>query len=137
MELEESYDRNRGSGSGTAPAYTIEARCTSRPKKVGDIILDKEWRNIDFTRGNYGVPLSRFNRYIYEQCGMFNYQAAQALRWWFHAELENEPLGGLCIDTRLVKHLIKYSYSAEAIGQHDIVDGKDRSNIMPDGNKDV
>lgn len=137
MKLEDDYKTEKESGSGTTVGYSVEARCSCRePKKVGDIILHDKWQRIHFNKGFPGVPQPKVHLYELERAGLLGYQTAQALRWWFHAELEREILGGLCIESRLVKHQVEYSYKSTAISQHEIIGGNDRSNSMPDWGKE-
>jgi len=144
MEAEESkeinpeYPKKGQSHSGTVSAYSVEARYNyPEPKQFGDIILHKEWKKMYFPEGKHGVPVG--NKFDYAQIalGLLSYQAAQALRWWLHAEAEVEMLGGLCLETRIVKHMVTFSVSEEKVSHHDIIGGEDRSNCVPDwGKKD-
>jgi hypothetical protein len=68
---------------------------------------------------------------------LLSFSSAQAIRWWFHAENEdnqhkgvrigNTKLGwgtktsSIGIETRLVKHEVKYSYTITAVSAHDEV----------------
>ena len=137
MKLEDDYQTDGNSGSGTTTGYSVEARCSCRePKRYGDLILHDKWQTIHFPKGSPGVPPPKFQQYELERTGLHGYQAAQALRWWFHAELEQEIMGGLCIETRIIKHEIEYSYKATAISQHEVIGSEDRTNYMPDWGKD-
>lgn len=40
--------------------------------------------------------------------------------------------GGLCLDTRIVKHEVRYSYGSTRKTEHCLIGGDDRSSIMPD-----
>jgi hypothetical protein len=65
----------------------------------------------------------------------FSYQAAQALRWWFHANAD-AGIGGICLRSRIVKFAIKYSIEVARQTEHCEIGGDDRTNCIPDwGNK--
>jgi hypothetical protein len=103
--------------SGTLVGYSVEGRWNyPAPKMFGDQILDKEWRTLKFQEGAGGVPtngcMSSERQYL-AQYGLFTQPAAEALRWWFIANAEASEFGMFCLETRIVKHLIKYSSSAE------------------------
>jgi hypothetical protein len=111
MTDEQVYPISGQSGSGTHISYSVEARSTYiRPQQVGDIILDQRWQRLFFPKSPIGVPSS--SNIGEKECGLMTYSAAQALRWWFIAELESS-FKHLCVETRIVKHLVKYSYSEE------------------------
>ena len=139
MELEEDYERNKGSGTGTETAYTVEARNTCKPIKVGNQIFYDKWLRVEFDKSTIGVPQCAPFQLHTKEHGLLSYQAANALRWWFHAVLEQEmDAGRWSMETRIVKHIISYSHKIEAVSCHGLVSGEDRSNIMPDwGKKDV
>jgi hypothetical protein len=107
--------RDGPSGSGRTFAYTVEARLMfHKPEQFGDIILDKDWRQIHFKEGSTGIPPG--NRYELPEllhAGAYSYEAAQALRWWFMADVHaKSPTGTLCLETRLVEYRIEFSYKA-------------------------
>lgn len=133
-ELEPEYKRNQGHGTGTETCYTVEARhCYPDAIVIAGQIFDIRWKRAHFEESPVGVPSgpAYIHRHAKEH-GMLSYQAAQALRWWIHAQGESTGTGCVCLETRLVKHQIKWSYSIEAMSAHDLVTGDDRSNIMPD-----
>ena len=132
MELEQDYSKDKSSGSGTEIAYTVEARYNYHdPKQFCGQIFDKQWRQVQFKQGEFGVPsCAPFHRHTIEH-GMFGYAAAQALRWWVHATAEAETSGGLCLETRVVSHKISYSHKIEAVKAHCHIHGEDRSNCIP------
>lgn len=136
MELEDGYTRDGSSGTGTEIAYTVEARNNYiDPRQVGGQIFDNRWRRVIFHRDVIGVPqCDRHNRHTREH-GMLGYQAAQALRWWVHATAEAERMA-ICLETRIIKHTIEYSYKITAVSAHEMIGGEDRSNYMPDWGKE-
>lgn len=134
MELEPDYTRERGNGSGTETAYTVEARFNYHaPIMIAGQIFDDRWRRVNFQHGKVGVPAaSPFDRHTIEH-GLLGYAAAQALRWWLHATADAQSMGcALCLESRLVEHRISYTHKIEAIAAHGYVGGEDRSNCIPD-----
>ena len=130
MELEPEYNREKITASGEDSAYTVEARYAyPQPVEIAGQIFDNRWRQVQFTQGPICVPGESFARHR-ELFGMLGYAQAQALRWWLHAEAGT--LKGICLETRLIKHKIKYSSEAVAVSQHCLVGGEDRSNCIPD-----
>ena len=116
--------------------YTVEARVeTGDPIKVGDFVVTHEWKRVPFVPACQGIPV--FNGYLV-YTGYLSYTAAQALRWWFHANAERDRmLSNLMMVTRIVKHKISVNHSVEAVSVHMEIGGEDRSGLMPDwGKKD-
>jgi len=136
MKLEECYRKERGSGSGSETGYTVEAMHNYvNPISVAGQIFDNRWRQVEFKESAIGVPsCPRHHRYVAEN-GMLGYSAAQALRWWLHAQAESEHGMAICLETRIVSHRISYSYKVESVSAHDHVHGEDRSNCVPDWGK--
>lgn len=136
MELEEDYTREKGSGRGAEIGYTVEARLNyHEPAKISGQIFDNRWRRVEFEKGAIGVPsCSRYQRHVAEH-GMLGYAAAQALRWWLHANAEVEQSSALCLETRLISHRISYTHKIEAQAAHGHIHGGDRSNCIPDWGK--
>jgi hypothetical protein len=135
MELEADYQAEISSESGKEVAYTVEARyATSRPVQIANQIFDNRWRTVQYVDSPIGVPTAHPIRRQTQQHGMYGYSAAQALRWWLHAEAD-ASMNGICLETRLIKHEITYSSKAVAVSQHCIIGGDDRSNCVPDWGK--
>lgn len=134
----DDFPRKRTSGNGGVIAYSVEARYAYPDAKVfAGNLLDARWRTVQFEKAMppVGVPVGRsYNSPWLQQTGLFEYQAAQALRWWFLAIAEAEFSCG-CIETRLIEHKIEYSYASTANKPVALVGGDDRSNIMPDWGK--
>jgi hypothetical protein len=129
-DLEDGYDKRPATRSGSETAWVVEARSTRSPRQVNNQIFDGEWRRVKFDQHPMGVPATaRGSRYTAE-AQMLSYPAAQALRWWIHAVLESD-YNNLCFETRLVKHVIKYSVSNAPESQHAVIGGEDRSGVMP------
>lgn len=126
------------SGTGHFDGYSVEARYDySSPVTIGDLTLDNRWRRVAFPKGHPGVPVGPgYHAPFLNACGLMAYSSAQAMRWWLHASAEAyEGGGGLCLETRIVKHRVRYSYGATRETEHCLVGGDDRSNIMPDWGK--
>jgi hypothetical protein len=85
-EVAQEFPKKGQSGSGTAIGYSVEARHTARDHAViGGIVYTDKWKRVHPDKTAFGVPShSSFDRWL-EQCSLMNYQAAQAIRWWFHA----------------------------------------------------
>jgi hypothetical protein len=118
------------SGSGKLKAYSVEARSVyTEPQFFDGKIFDERWREIHFAQSiTCGVPRGPAWSILWLQaCGLYSYAAAQALRWWFHANSEHL----LCLETRIVEHDITYSYDSQRLSEHGVIKGEDRSSIMP------
>lgn len=137
MNLEESYQKEVGSHSGTEVGFTVEARYNFHtPIKIGEQIFDKEWRRFRTQESSeFGVPFPR-GRQRLARHNLYGYAQAQAIRWWLHAAVDAEGMASLCLETRIVKHKITFSEKLEAVSAHEFVGGDDRSNILPDWGKE-
>jgi hypothetical protein len=135
MQLEEGYKTDRGNGSGTTVGYSVEARSTSKPTLVLGNMIGEKWTRISFSRGEKGVPIPGCwdGSGQLEKLGLFSYESAQAMRWWFLAAAEDSfvndarlirvPLPSpWCLETRLVRHEIKYQYTVTAVSACELVD---------------
>lgn len=121
------------SGNGTLVGYSVEARSTfTSPTSINGQLFDERWAHVRFNDNSpIGVPRGPiWSIQWLAICGLYDYPAAQALRWWFHASAEHN----LCIETRIVKHNIKYSYDSARVSDHCVITGEDRSSFMPDYN---
>jgi len=111
------------SGSGSTVGYSVEARYAYyKPLPITeDFTLDLRWRRIPInTRGPIGVPDRNAWHGDAIRYGLHSWEAAQALRWWFLADLETQRnLSTMCVETRIVEHKITYSFSVEATGATD------------------
>lgn len=135
MQLEEGYKTDRGNGSGTTIGYSVEARSTAKPTLVLGNMIGEKWTRISFSRGEKGVPIPGCwdGSGQLEKLGLFSYESAQAMRWWFLAAAEDSfvnddlPIRILmpspwCLETRLVRHEIKYQYTVTAVSACEFVD---------------
>lgn len=120
------------SGSGDAHAYTVQARMAYfEPKQICGHLLDTRWRTIYFEQSPVGVPAqSRYSPWSGCLPGMMTYEAAQALRWWFMANAAH-TFDHFCLETRLVKHEIKYSFEEQAVSAGALVDSRSRDIAEP------
>lgn len=140
MKLEDNYPTDRGTGSGTQTGYSVEARSPKGPAQVGEMLLSEQWQKIAFPRGERGVPAPGGFDASGQLCthGLYSYASAQALRWWLHAAAESDSedvtdgfsrlrsrlrwAAGCGIETRLVKHEVKYQYSITAVSAEAVVE---------------
>lgn len=132
---EQDYPYDGNSCSGTDEGWTVEARYVyPSPLVFGEQIFDSRWKSVDFYKSPIGVPSGNenyMNRFA-ALMGLLPYKSAQALRWWFLAELGRDGIsGGLCLETRLVRHEVKYSVSSKAVSAHDNLGG-DLAQYSPD-----
>ena len=132
-DLEPEYKRDKGESSGSNTLYTVEARYNfSKPVQICGQLFDQRWLRVKFlTHDGIGVPKLRSWSELANVDGMHQYVEAQALRWWFHAEAEKEN-NGFCLETRLIKHELKWKQTVTAVSQHCKISGEDRSNMIPD-----
>ena len=133
------FPRKESSHNGTNIGYTVEVRYTGhKPAIINDMVLGKEWQRPKFDAVQPpipGVPTARpWNAALFSMLGLYDYSAAEALRWWFHANADATGIGAMCVESRIVAHRVKYSMSEEAISEHSIISGEDRTSIVPDWN---
>lgn len=140
MEEDSEYPKQKGQGSGSCGGYTVEARSMSdTPMQLGKQIFDNRWRQAQFDKGIIGVPsgLDRYSLSEMATAGLLQYSSAQALRWWLHANAEAELGMGLCLETKLIKHTVEFAHEVNAVSEHCLITGEDRSSLYPDwGKKD-
>lgn len=135
MQLEEGYKTDRGNGSGTTIGYSVEARSTSQPTFILGNMIGEKWTRLSFSRGKKGVPVPGCwdSSGQLKKLGLFSYESAQALRWWFLAAAENEFVNDATpirlprphpwrLETRLVRHEVKYQYTVTAVSTCEFVD---------------
>ncbi len=115
--LADEWPKAGSSASGTDRSYSVQARMAYyEPRTVSGMMLDTRWKTVCFKPGEVGVPIHRWHSW--PDHGLYNYQAAEALRWWFvaQARVENNEI---CLETRLVEHEVDYSWkesSVKAVG---------------------
>lgn len=100
------YPKSRGKGSGRETCYSVEARYNyTQPIEISGQLFDNRWREVKFQDAPVGVPrASEFQEHTLRH-RMLGYSAAQALRWWLHANADAMKAGHcICLETRLVKH---------------------------------
>lgn len=130
---EKEYPQTRESTTnGHDYGYTIQARHNAHGIfTCGGQQFDNRWAEVNFkpVPEGYGVPGYR-ERSMTGAVGLYSYEAAQALRWWLHAEAANGRksdiyalFAGGCLETRIVKHKMIYSYTVEAVSHHEHVGG--------------
>ena len=136
MSEENEYPVAQGNEGGTTIGYKVMARyCGNDPKEIAGQIFDERWRVVQFEEGQIGVPsVSPLHARHLLRYNLKGYSAAQALRWWLHAVADNTEIGmsGMMLETKLVKHKIEFESKCEAISEHKIISGEDRSSWMPD-----
>lgn len=131
-ELDPDYDPNFSSGTASEVCFVVEARDISQtPCVVADQIFDNRWKRVHFERGAVGVPPCNPFQLYTNRNGYLSYPAAQALRWWLHANAE-ATMHGMCLETRLVEVRIESSYKAVAIATHALIGGEARNNFQPE-----
>lgn len=129
--MNEEYPKKGGSISGHETGWTVEARYSfDKPATIAGRIFDNRWQPVQFDESPIGVPI-RKEPMRFGGVGMtlLSYPAAQALRWWLHACAEAE--NRYCLDTKLVEHKLTYQAKVEAIAEHGLISGEDRSSIKP------
>lgn len=133
--VESEFPKRGQSGNGRVSGYTVEARHTSRDHVViGGVVYTDKWKKIHPEQGQVGVPSHHRCEAWLSQCGLMNYPAAQAIRWWFHAMAEAD-FKNICLETRLIKHEVEYLYKEVSVSEHSPIGGEDRSSVMPDWGK--
>ncbi len=110
--------------SGVENGWTVEARYVyPEPKVLGKQIFDNRWRAVDFQTSPIGIPACNFSNRFGLHLGLLPYESAQALRWWFIAQINEDGAGALCMETRIVKHRVEYTLSSKAVSSHDNLGG--------------
>jgi hypothetical protein len=127
------FPASQGSGTSSETAYTVEARCPGQhPMAVARQLFGHHWCRVVFGESTgQGVPAAPLWKVHTIEHGMYSYAAAQALRWWLHAQAEFERGFFTLLETRLVEHTIETSHKITAVGAHQIIGSEDRSATMP------
>ena len=105
---ETEFPSERGKHHSTMVGYTVEALFDyDSPRMIGGQLFDNRWRVVSFAQVSppYGVPTTKPFTAELSKHGLYDYEAAQALRWWFHAVANNEG-NEYCLRTRLVAHKV-------------------------------
>lgn len=102
-----SFPHERGNHHSTTTGYSVEAMHDSdSPRMVGGQLLDNRWREVTFAKDSpIGVPPTKPFTAELVTHGLYDYEAAQALRWWFHA-VANYEGNEYCLKTRLIEHKV-------------------------------
>jgi len=125
------FPRKSSTGSESGHGYSVEAMSDGDPLKIGDFIASHEWKRVPFVQAIFGVPgFAPYERGV-GFVGLLNYPAAQALRWWLHAEAHKDA-GWLSLRTRIIKHSYTISHECKAVSAHCEIGGEDRSALVPD-----
>ena len=83
-------------GGASENAYYVEAR-RDVAKMVDGQIISQEWKRLTFPEGTVGVPMASKHA-ICGYFGYYSYHAAEALRYWFLANADDDGV----TQTRLV-----------------------------------
>lgn len=128
MSEEKEFPKEGSSHGGTSRCYSVQARCPYSPREINGVIYTSEWRTIPFEKvpQGFGVP-SILTSSAAKDFGLLGYEAAQALRWWFHAESKVFS----SIETRLVEHMVEYSAKEKAIRPLDVVGCENNPSFGP------
>lgn len=131
----DQFPRKGGSGSGSIPCYSVEARIVgTKVKEIGEMILHSDWQRVNFQKcgvGQIGIPCEALTERAYRGHGLLSYAQAQGLRWWFHAQLTH----AYGLETRIIKHIINHSYQETVEGAFDYVGGESVNYCRPDFEK--
>lgn len=106
--MADEFPSERGKHHSDLSGFTVEAMFASdKPRQIAGQLLDNRWAEVSFAMApqGFGVPAhDQFNAEIVRH-GLYGYEAAQALRWWLHAQARLEG-GEYCLRTRLVVHKV-------------------------------
>ncbi len=134
MEKELPY--SAGSGSSGTDGWSVEVRVDDFAKPIqlanaDGFMVTHQWQRLPFEQGPVGVPTHAEYQATLGYTRYLSYPAAQALRWWFHAEAAKSSLA-IGLRSRLVKHRVEVQHQVTAVSIHCEVGGDDRSSTMPD-----
>lgn len=132
MSDSQEFKSHGMSQSGSQNGYSVEARYNfPDPIQIGKQLFDNRWRKVTFESCQHGVPSNNRYDFALQLTGLLSYPAAQALRWWLHAEAEALGVGGLCLETRIIQHKVAYNIKADPVEAVMPIGGDDRSNSIP------
>ena len=135
---ESEYPKPAGNGTSSCDGYKVEARFSgNEPIELCGQIFDNRWRQVKFKESPVGVrPAPAYLLQEFMSRGLLCYSSAQALRWWLQSNADtSSPFGGICLDTKLIKHRLVTEFKCEAVSEHDLIGGENRSNCIPDWGK--
>ena len=116
---EDTWPLKETSGQTSGYGYSVEARAADyEPANIAGQLFDLRWKRVKFQEvpPDLGVPSSNC---IAHRHHLLDYAQAEALRWWFVAQANAQRGMGFSIETRIVKHAIRESYSVEAVSASD------------------
>ena len=122
------------SGSGTMRGYSVEARSMyTRPERINGQLFDERWEEIAaVSRSDTGVPRDPIYEPWLSLLNLHSFEAAQALRWWFHAASPRAYF----LETRIVEHEVRYEYGSERKREFDVKTFKRDDSDEKEGKED-
>ena len=115
------------SSSQTMKVYAVEVRNTHMPERVGDFIIDSEWRAVPPEAfgpllGAIKEPRPWSAENEVREKGLFNYTSALILQTHF---LTSDR--GMSVDSRLVEYELRKEVSVEKVRELEVTEPK---NVM-------
>lgn len=96
--------------NGDTFGFKVQFRAAGdAPISIGGEVVYPTWKDAVFAEGKIGVPCqvpTDTDRHILAHHHLLGHEAAQALRWWMHAEMGDK------IRTRLMKYRIEYAHKS-------------------------
>ena len=110
MTEEKKHPQNHSCGK---TMYSVEARIAhGEPRQFGNQMFSDKWRRVQFENNtDHGVPSSINDMYGQREFGLYGYQQANALMWWFVSCVDVSHLS-FCLETRIVPHAVNYKIEA-------------------------
>lgn len=100
---------------GETTGYSVEARYADiRPEIINGQMFDIRFSRVNFQTSPMGISEAPIYDRELLRSGLFSFEAAQALRWLFIASSKFERSRS-CLETRIIRHRIKYERSIEEI----------------------
>jgi hypothetical protein len=100
---------------GTNVGFAVEARMQgTTPEQLAGQLFDNRWRRVEYVEVDppfRGIPSTRHG--MLRECGLYSHSAAQALRWWLHAQADVE-FKGIGLETRLIQHKVTFKVEWQA-----------------------
>lgn len=127
-EQENEFPRKGSSHHGTEVAWSVEARSGIKcPIACGELLLGSEWVQVPFSRAPGGVPSGGLF-FQGADLGLLTFAAAQALRWWFLADLR-ASYKDIGVETRIVRYEVKFSKECTAVAAGEFADSRSENNV--------
>ena len=96
-------------GTTKSIVYHVEVRTSfDQPQEIAGMLLGQNWAPLSISQYPSGLGVPNVTIDSAGKHGYFTYEAAQALRWWFHAEARYS----FCLQSRLVAFDWEESWSA-------------------------